>query len=330
MAYPSPFVPRDSLVPQGEVLDWHGDHPYTNYRQLLKSLQALDYSVEILRGPWTCFDASAYGILLVVDPEEEFLDEEITKLQDDLKHRGLSLLLIPDWYDEVSLATLRYKDEATTTLWYPVAAGSNIPGVNRLLSPFSAAIGIQTFVGKFNFNGSTLNYLSGNTVARWPNGGHVLRVHSGDIKPVRTAKLRGQTSTTQIVAAFVDLSKTQADGLGGGKIAVYGDSNCFDASPRPSFAACSSILNTLLAFVSNGSFPKLGNGAQINRLMESFEAPGLLQVSAQQPTKEELQQMEVDRLGRAWEFSRCVCNYALRCAITRMSFEVAADESAYE
>lgn len=38
---------------------------------------ALGYAVEILNDPYTCFDASKFAVLLIVDPEEGFFREEI-------------------------------------------------------------------------------------------------------------------------------------------------------------------------------------------------------------------------------------------------------------
>ena len=36
--------------------------------------------MEVLGSPFTCFNASDYGTLLLVDPEEEFFPQEIEKL----------------------------------------------------------------------------------------------------------------------------------------------------------------------------------------------------------------------------------------------------------
>ena len=49
--------------------------------------------------PYTCFDASQYGTLLVVDPEEEFFPEEVAKLSRDVDQEGLSVVIIADWYN---------------------------------------------------------------------------------------------------------------------------------------------------------------------------------------------------------------------------------------
>lgn len=57
------------------------------YERLLQK----GYYVEILRGPWTCFNATDYHTLLVVDPEEAFGGEEINKLVNDIRYNYDSL-----------------------------------------------------------------------------------------------------------------------------------------------------------------------------------------------------------------------------------------------
>jgi membrane-bound transcription factor site-1 protease len=54
--------------------------------------------VEVLGAPFTCFDASQYGTLLVVDAEEEYFPEEISKLKHDVDD-GLSIVVFADWYN---------------------------------------------------------------------------------------------------------------------------------------------------------------------------------------------------------------------------------------
>lgn len=56
------------------------------------------YHVEILTEPFTCFDASNYGALLIVDPEDYFSKSEILKLRRDVEQLDLSLIILADWY----------------------------------------------------------------------------------------------------------------------------------------------------------------------------------------------------------------------------------------
>ena len=75
MRYPPGYFPRDNLKEKEDPLDWNGDHIHTNYRDMFTFLREKGYFVEVLGTPFTCFDAKNYGVLLIVDPEEEFFDE---------------------------------------------------------------------------------------------------------------------------------------------------------------------------------------------------------------------------------------------------------------
>lgn len=48
----------------------------------------------------TSFEADNYGALLVVDPEAELGTEEKSKLESDVREKGLSLVLFADWYSQ--------------------------------------------------------------------------------------------------------------------------------------------------------------------------------------------------------------------------------------
>lgn len=72
MMYPlGGYVPKDSFEQKEDFLDLNGDHPHTNYRDAFMAVLGFGYSVEILSKPFTSFDASNYGTLLLIDPEEE-------------------------------------------------------------------------------------------------------------------------------------------------------------------------------------------------------------------------------------------------------------------
>ena len=56
--YPPAYLPRDSLDVRNDILDWHGDHPHTNYHDMFNSLRDAGYFLEVLGSPLACFDAS--------------------------------------------------------------------------------------------------------------------------------------------------------------------------------------------------------------------------------------------------------------------------------
>ena len=54
------YVPRDDLDVTRNLLDWNGDHPYTNYRTMFMELRALGYYIDLLTTTWLSVDASRY------------------------------------------------------------------------------------------------------------------------------------------------------------------------------------------------------------------------------------------------------------------------------
>ena len=98
LRYPSGYIPRDKLREHTDPLDWNADHVHTNFRDLYTHLRSSGYFVEVLGQPYTCFDASQYGTLLVVDAEEEYFTEEIAKLKRDVD-AGLSVVVFGEWYN---------------------------------------------------------------------------------------------------------------------------------------------------------------------------------------------------------------------------------------
>lgn len=63
------------------------------------------------------------GALLLVDSEEEFFPEEISKLKLDVEERGLSLVVFADWYNSEVMKKIRFYDENTRQWWMPDTGG---------------------------------------------------------------------------------------------------------------------------------------------------------------------------------------------------------------
>jgi membrane-bound transcription factor site-1 protease len=63
LRYPPAYIPRDSLDVRNDILDWHGDHPHTNYHDLYNAMRSGGYFLEVLGSPLTCFDASQVCII---------------------------------------------------------------------------------------------------------------------------------------------------------------------------------------------------------------------------------------------------------------------------
>lgn len=97
---------------KSDPLDWNADHLHTNFKDMYQSVRSNGYYVEVLGSPFTCFDATLYGTLLIVDPEEEFFPEEVTKLRKDVA-AGLSVIVFADWYNVTVMKKVKFYDENT-------------------------------------------------------------------------------------------------------------------------------------------------------------------------------------------------------------------------
>lgn len=113
LRYPSGYLPRDNLKIKSDHLDWRGDHIHTNFKDMYTHLRNGGYYVEVLGAPFTCFNASNYGTLLIVDPEEEFFTEEIRKFKQDVLDNDLSVIIFADWFNTSVMRKIKFFDENT-------------------------------------------------------------------------------------------------------------------------------------------------------------------------------------------------------------------------
>nr|XP_006817410.1 PREDICTED: membrane-bound transcription factor site-1 protease [Saccoglossus kowalevskii] len=222
LRYPPGYFPRDNLRMKNDPLDWNGDHIHTNFKDMYQHLRTAGFYIEVLGAPLTCFDAKQYGTLLLVDAEEEYFPEEITKLKRDIDN-GLSVMIFSDWYNVQVMRKVKFYDENTRQWWMPDTGGANVPALNDLLSPFSMAFSNQVYEGDFTLGGHEMYYASGGSIAKFPAEGVLVRQ---TLKDQGHEVLKGETVTAEDVP-ILGLHQV-ADTSG--RMVLYGDSNCLDSS----------------------------------------------------------------------------------------------------
>ncbi|XP_063695760.1 membrane-bound transcription factor site-1 protease [Culicoides brevitarsis] len=168
LRYPSGYLPRDNLKIKSDHLDWRGDHIHTNFKDMYTHLRNGGYYVEVLGEPFTCFNASNYGTLLIVDPEEEYFTEEIRKLKDDVLYKELSVIIFADWYNTTVMKKIKFFDENTRQWWIPDTGGSNIPAINELLRDFNIELSDTVLEGYFSMLDHRMYYASGTSLSQFP------------------------------------------------------------------------------------------------------------------------------------------------------------------
>ena len=289
--YPSGYFPRDNLAITQDTLDWNGDHIHTNFRSMFDALVKDGYHVDVLGGPYSCFDASVYGTLMVVDPEDEFHPFEVAKLRDDILSHGLSVLIFADWYNAAKLKTLQFYDDNSKRQWVPATGGANIPALNDLLSDFGIQFGDRIYQGLTSReldhpddknepkkpavakgrggDGGSVLYASGTSIAWFPKGGYLHSEELQDTTDDKSKKNKNKKLSRTAVLGAVrvqDIAHFNKYNHAG-RLAVYGDSNCLDDAHHTG-GRCHALLLSLLRFtgkddLSSTLFPetlRLGSG----------------------------------------------------------------------
>ncbi|XP_049814659.1 membrane-bound transcription factor site-1 protease isoform X1 [Schistocerca nitens] len=247
LRYPSGYFPRDNLRMKNDPLDWNGDHIHTNFKDMYQHLRNNGYYVEVLGSPFTCFDASQYGTVLLVDAEEEYFPEEFAKLKRDVDN-GLSLIVFADWYNVTVMKKVKFYDENTRQWWMPDTGGANIPAINDLLSSWGIALGDRVFEGQYTIGDHDMYYASGTSIIRFPENGTVIFQKLKD----QGHEVLVEDSSVSENVPILGLLQTKASEKSG-RIVIYGDSNCLDNSHLEK--DCFWMLSALLEFTSTGHLP---------------------------------------------------------------------------
>ncbi|WIA28903.1 hypothetical protein OEZ86_011427 [Tetradesmus obliquus] len=242
--YPPGYVPRDNLDIKSDVLDWHGDHPYTNFHEAYDALRGAGFSVELLASPASCFDPRNYGGYLVLDAEEEWYKEEVAALTSAVKEHGMALVVFAEWYHEESLKQMKFFDDNTRSWWTPITGGSNVPALNELLAPHGISLGERILQGSTSLGKHTLQVAYGSNIATFPAGGHLHVSHLTDVAG-KGAGVPGNYAAFGVAPS------------GSGKVAVFSDTNCLDSSHNtgPCFEFLVALFQQLLLGKDAGLTP---------------------------------------------------------------------------
>jgi hypothetical protein len=212
---------------------------------------------------------------------QEYFPAEVDKLRQDVSAGGLSVVVLADWYSVKVMREVRFWDENTASWWTPETGGSNVPALNELLAPFGIALSEHVVKGKVNVTNAVVPFASGSTIARFPAGGHLLQAtlqDAGSGAPTRRYPVLGlyQLPDNASVAADGNGTAGGAAGRSSGRIAVWGDSNCFDLNNNHN-GFCTHLLEELMAFAA----PQTAPPAASEPLLASCE---LLQAAFLDPT----------------------------------------------
>ena len=262
LRYPPGYLPRDSLKVKADPLDWRADHIHTNFKDMYTHLRSSGYYIEVLGEPFTCFNASNYGTLLIVDPEEEYFDEEIAKFREDILEKNLSVIIFADWYNVTVMKHMKFYDQNTRQWWVPDTGGTNIPALNELLADFDIGLGDKVLEGYFHFGDHhDMYYNSGSSIVKFPKSNQTVLIErdlvdqgaeilkhppNGNQKDLPEVDLKNvRVKHKEVILGMTQTQKLN-NGPKGGRIVVYGDSNCLDSTHMEK--ACFWLIDALLEY----------------------------------------------------------------------------------
>ena len=250
LQYPDAYVPKDASH-ETHTYDFQGDHPHTNYHNLYDELVGNGYYVEVLSSSMTCFDASEYGMLVIVDPEMEFDVEEIDKLYDDVVNGGLGLLVLGEWYDKYIEDKYTLFNPNYRMTMYPAIMGANVPALNRLLSNFEVAFSNFSFDATLELSDTKgLLVQDGTSIAKMPPKSVLFE---GTVVPKGRAKNRRERMNRASYSVPI-LGMTK---VGEGNIVIYADSSAFDEdiSDGEEFEQIRGVFTDFARYASEGVTP---------------------------------------------------------------------------
>ncbi|XP_075238798.1 membrane-bound transcription factor site-1 protease-like [Convolutriloba macropyga] len=226
LKYPAGYFPRDDLSDSRDMLDWHSDHVHTNFKSLFERLISARYYIETWSGQLNCFDASKYRALLIVDPEEMFSIEEIKKVYKDVTEKGLSLIVVSDWWNREVMEKIKYFDENTQTIKLPLTGGTNVPSLNDLLAMFGIGLSNHVYYGFVTLNGYSFDVRSAGSILNFPQNGWLIRAHLKDQSSELLSKQKRLVKDVPI-GGVVDFGDEYANA---GSVALLTDSSCIEDS----------------------------------------------------------------------------------------------------
>ncbi|QDZ20650.1 subtilisin-like protein [Chloropicon primus] len=239
LQYPYAYIPKDAAH-ETHTYDFQGDHPHTNYFNVFNELVANGYFVEVLSSSMTCFDASQYGLLVVIDPEMEFDQEEIDKLYTDVTKEGMGLLVLADWYDRHMIDKYTLWNDNYRATMHPAMGGCNVPALNRLLSNFEVAFSNATANGHLRLGpDKQLGVYDGAMIGRMPPNSVIFEIEPHN-KKADKAPVLGMTK------------------VGEGNLVIFSDSSSFDkdiSHAKTGIKKMKGVFTDFVKYASEGETP---------------------------------------------------------------------------
>lgn len=84
---------------------------------------------------------------MLIDIEDFLSEDEIQSIRYNVEVKGMSLMIVADWFNQDRLSQKKYYNLVTFEEWTPFMGGANVQTLNSLLEPYHIAFGQGVYSG---------------------------------------------------------------------------------------------------------------------------------------------------------------------------------------
>ena len=292
-------IMKDSLLSESFDYDWTYESIYTNFKglndYLLKNLNSLsglddDYYIEETTKNLNSINLNLYSVLIIIDAEKKFTDEEIKAMQNALENNDLGILIISEWNNELiknkinninlkkNNEKMEYLNESNITNYSSGKVffdGSNVSNLNKFLLKYNIALSQNTISGNVYLMNKLIEINSGTSISLFPKGGLIFgsyfdndesflldpegismtqnKNNSNNEKNAKNVKTKDKLY--RAILGVLDNSFTEKENFG--RLAIFTDSYCLDDyqyKRNIKSKNCFWLIKNLIQFLIHGTY----------------------------------------------------------------------------
>ena len=178
--YDDKNVIKDNLLSDSFDYDWTYESISTNFKGLgdylsndLNSISEFNnnYYIEETTQNLNLINLSLYSVLIIIDPEKNFSDEEITSMQNELEKKDLGILIVAEWNNESISKKFNKNHKIKKNENNDFYGGGNISNLNKFLLKYNIALSQNSISGDVYLLNKLIHVNSGTSISLFPQGG---------------------------------------------------------------------------------------------------------------------------------------------------------------
>ena len=284
-------IMKDSLLSESFNYDWTYESIYTNFKglndYLIKNLNSLsglddDYYIEETSKDLNLVNLNLYSVLIIIDAEKNFTNEEIKSMQNSLENNDLGILIISEWNNELiknKINNINLKKNNNSKI-KPIKEsdaiafdGGNVINLNKFLLKYNIALSQNTISGNVYLMNKLIEINSGTSISLFPRGGLIFGGYFDndelfllDTKDISINQNLQQINDTKIdnikkdrlyraVLGILDNSYINNENFG--RLAIFTDSYCLDDyqfNKNIKSKNCFWLIKNLIQFLIHGNY----------------------------------------------------------------------------